>query len=265
MTGDRKELSRVRELAEWQKGAYDRKVAASDPENPVVSATLKHILQLPGDLPEDDIEDPTEGWEPVPLTLDQLKDWLSSIDRRYDSVPWLTRRFWIVEWLSEAKESFGRFKCLDDLSSALLSVDKRAAELHPLLQSSASRAGRPRLKTAEFENRCVAALAIDALKAARLSTERAAKEVAVWLQKNGMRIRRSEYSINPVEPWETVKHWREEAARIARGKGRHRAGIRRIAASYLSQRDRLPKMMAARGADPRKVAMAFLKELRPLS
>jgi hypothetical protein len=234
-------------------------------------ATLREILEgPPSERPDDDDEivDPTEGWEPVPPTLDELIDWLRSVDRRYESVPWSTRRFWVVEWLDKVNRSYGPFRCLDDLTSALLSVDhKNAFTVLPLLQPD-NRPGRPRLTRTEFQNRCMIALAIDALKVAGWSIEESAKAVAARLSKrsvSSIRIRSTTYSSVPVGSWETIKHWREEIVRIARGKGQHRALIRDIAGDYLRQRERVPAVIEARQMDPEVVAVVLLERTRPRS
>jgi hypothetical protein len=245
-----------------------RGVALSEIE---ARAALQEILQGPSsDIPDDDddIVDPHEGWEPVPVTWDELIDRLKSVDDGYDSIPWWTRRYWIAEWLIEVDRSYGPLRCLDDLISALFCIDDEdRSAVHPLLQPD-YRPGRPKLTQTEFRNRCMVALAIDALKVAGLSVEKSAKTVAGWLSKRGnasIRIRTIRYSSVPVHSWETVKHWREEIVRIAGGKGQHGRVIRKIAAEYLGQRDRLPGVIAARGMDPQKLAVLLLRQMRPLS
>jgi hypothetical protein len=100
-----------------------RAVASSEVE---ARAALREILQRPpSDIrdDEDNIIDPHEGWEPVRLTSDELIDRLKSVDDGYESIPSWTRRYWIVEWLIEVDRSYGPFRCLDDLISALFSID----------------------------------------------------------------------------------------------------------------------------------------------
>jgi hypothetical protein len=262
---DRTKAPRTRRPGPRHNEAQGGRTALSEIE---MQAALREVLHGPAsDLPDDDDEivDPHEGWEPVPSTLDQLIDWLRFIDREYESVPWSTRRSWVVEWLGEIDRSYGPFRCLDDLSSALFSIGRNdPPAVHPLLQPD-NRSGRPQLTRTEFRNRRMVALAIDALKTAGWSIERSAKAVAECLSSRSIRIRTSRYSCAPVESWETVKHWREEIVRIAQGKGRQPRVIREIAAEYLIQRDRLRAVIAARGVDPKELAVLLLKQVHPLS
>jgi hypothetical protein len=114
------------------------------------------------------------------------------------------------------------------------------------------------------------ALAIDALKVAGLNIQGGAKIVSDWLVKqnhDGVRIRTSRpstYSL-PIQPWETVKNWREEIVRIAQGKGQYPIFIREIAADYMRQRERLPRVIRARRTDPKAIAVLLLKQMRPRS
>jgi hypothetical protein len=227
-------------------------------------AALWEILHGPAcDDPDDGDEpiDPHEGWEPVPPTLDQLVGWLRSIDNRYESVPWSSRRWWIVGWLQEINQNYGPFRCLDDLSSALFSVDDKDGPTgHPLLQPECL-PGRPKLRGSKLRARCLTALAIDALKMAGLSIKDSASEVADWLSKDGFRVSTRRYSVSmTVAPWETVKQWREEIVRIANGKGQYHSVIREIARDYLRQRARLRAAVTAGGIDPRELAVLFLSQ-----
>jgi hypothetical protein len=201
------------------------------------AAALREILHgPPADLPDDDydIVDPNEGWEPVPPSLDQLLDDLRSIEKTYARTSWWDRRFRLRGWLDEISHNYGPFRCLDDLSTALELIDRTDPPGHPMLQPD-NRPGRPKLTRAEFQNRCMIALAIDALKVGGWRIEGSAEAVAKWLAKHSssrVSIRTTAYSL-PVPLWETVKNWREEIVRIAQGKGQHRALIREIAADYL--------------------------------
>jgi hypothetical protein len=231
-------------------------------------AVLHEILYgPPADRPEDDYDvvDPQE-WEPVQFTWDDLLGYLKSIEKTYERTPWSMRRFRLEGWLNEVSESFGPFKCLDDLSAALRSMDSNDVPLHPLLQAH-GRAGRPKLTRIEFRNRCMIALAIDALKMAGWSIEQSARAVADWLSNRsivGVRIRTIRYSSVPLSSWETIKNWREEIVRIAQGKGQHRRSIREIATDYLNQKARLHKVIAEKSKDPKNLARLLLEQMRPL-
>jgi hypothetical protein len=172
-----------------------------------------------------------------------------------------------VEWLEEINNNFGPFRCIDDLSSALFSIDRKGAPTaHPLLYPE-TRPGRPKLTRIEFRNRCMIALAIDALKLAGCSIEQSARAVAKWLSNrsfSSVRIRTIRYHSVPVSSWETVKNWREEIVRIAQGKGHHRSTIREIAANYLNQKVRLREVIAEQSVDPKTLALLLLKQMRAL-
>jgi hypothetical protein len=169
--------------------------------------------------------------------------------------------------LDEINQSYGPFRCLEDLSSALFSIDrKNALTVHQMLQPD-YRPGRPKLTRIEFRNHCMMSLAIDALKVAGWRIDESAKAIAGWISKrgsSGIRIRTIRYSSVGVASWETVKGWREEIVRIAGGKGQHPAFIRKIAAEYLRQRERLPGVIEARGVDPREMAELLFERIRPL-
>jgi hypothetical protein len=161
-------------------------------------AVLREILYgPPADLPDDDhdMADPQE-WEPVQFTWDYLLGYLKSIEKTYERTPWSMRRFRLEGWLNQVSESFGPFRCLDDLSSALGSIGCNDVPPHPLLQAH-GRPGRPKLTRIEFRNRCMIALAIDALKLDGWSIEESARAVADWLSNGsivGVRIRTTRYS-----------------------------------------------------------------------
>ena len=237
--------------------------ALTDTEREVI---LREILEGPPSYcpdEDDEIVDPHEGWEPIPPTLEQLIDWLQSIEKTYARISWWERRFRLRSWLDEINDSYGPFRCLGDLSEALDFIDRTDCPGHPMLQPQ-NRPGRPKLTRSELRNRCLVALAIDALKVAGVSNEKSAKAVADWLSKHGsskVAIRTSTYSL-PVHSWETVKNWREEIVRIAQGKGRHRPLIREIASEYLRQRERLPKVIDARRIDPKAIAVLLLERMR---
>jgi hypothetical protein len=232
-------------------------------------AVLRDILYGPPDdrADDDEIVDPYEGWERVPPTLDALLDDVRRIEKTYERAPWSLRRFEVVGWLNEISESYGPFRCLTDLSSALRSIDcNDAPSVHPMLQPD-FRQGRPKLTRTEFRNHCMVALAIDALRVAGWTIEQSAKAISERLSKPNdrrVRIRTIRYSSVPVPTSETIKNWRQEIVRIAQGKGRHSSLIREMAVDYLSQRKRLLAVIAAGGVGTNAIVALLLEQMRPL-
>jgi len=263
---DRMEVSCPGQFPRRQKGAYGERGALSETEK---QTALREVLDDPSENEgerEEDIQDPNEGRDEVPPSIEELIDWLRSIERRYGSVSWSWRRYWIAGWLQDINNGYGPFRCLDDLSEALFSVDDKDGRVHPMLQPD-FRPGRPPLTRTEFNNRCLIALAIDAMKADGWSIERSAKTIAGQLSNHRAKyvhIRTIRYSSGSVPSWETIRNWREEIARIARGREQHPTIIRETAAKYLRQRDRLRQVMAARKIHPQDLAALLLQQMRPV-
>jgi len=98
---------------------------------------------------------------------------------------------------------------------------------------------------------------------AGLSIKESANAVADQLSKDGFHFSTRRYSVSmTVAAWETIKQWREEIVRIAKGKGQYHTAIREIAGEYLLQRARLRAVVAAGDVDPNEMAVLLLSQIR---